>query len=134
MMLSGIFELQAAFQYPELFEKLYLSAKNAVRDDLRKTFANPPPVSILFYSTQSCETLTTCKAIGGFLLALTPLSCILMGWRGSGLLGASDIGAYYLFSSLLMFLGGVGEFPGNTFPTIVFTTFGSSPTPFSVLL
>lgn len=94
---------------PELFEKLYLSPQNAVKGELRKTFANPTPV-----------------AIGGFLLALTPLSCILLGWRGSGLLGASDVGAYYFFGGLLMILGSVGEFfLGNTFPTIVFSTFGA---------
>jgi hypothetical protein len=28
----------------ELFEKLYLSPKNAVAGDLRKTFGNPTPV------------------------------------------------------------------------------------------
>jgi succinate-acetate transporter protein len=71
--------------------------------------------------------LTSHRAIGGFLLALTPLSCILLGWRGSGQLGASDIGAYIFFGGLLMILGSVGEFLlGNTFPTIVFSTFGLS--------
>jgi hypothetical protein len=29
---------------PELFEKLYLSAQNAVKGELRKIFANPTPV------------------------------------------------------------------------------------------
>jgi hypothetical protein len=29
---------------PELFEKLYLSPKNEVKGDLRKTFANPTPL------------------------------------------------------------------------------------------
>ena len=29
---------------PELFEKLYLSPQNAVKGELRKTFANPTPV------------------------------------------------------------------------------------------
>lgn len=29
---------------PELFEKIYLSPQNAVKGDLRKTFANPTPV------------------------------------------------------------------------------------------
>ena len=29
---------------PELFEKIYLSPQNAVKGDLRKTFANPTPL------------------------------------------------------------------------------------------
>lgn len=36
---------------PELFEKLYLSPQNAVKGDLRKTFANPTP---MFESTAAC--------------------------------------------------------------------------------
>ena len=31
---------------PELFEKIYLSPQNAVKGDLRKTFANPTPVYV----------------------------------------------------------------------------------------
>lgn len=31
---------------PELFEKLYLSPPNAVKGDLRKTFANPTPMYV----------------------------------------------------------------------------------------
>ena len=128
MMLSGVFELQAAFQslqscsrsfsyHPRMQSKVIFERHSLIL----------PCVSPLFYSKYICETLTPCRAIGGFLPVLTPLSCILMGLRGSGLLGASDIEAYYFFSGLLMVLG-------NTFPTIAFTTFGSSPTPFSVLL
>lgn len=51
---------------PEMFEKLYLSPKNNVTGDLRKTLGNPTPVAVL-----------------GFCVALTPLSCELMGWRGA---------------------------------------------------
>ncbi|KAH7129761.1 GPR1/FUN34/yaaH family-domain-containing protein [Dactylonectria estremocensis] len=94
---------------PELFEKLYLSPHNIVKGDLRKKFANPTPV-----------------ALGGFLLSLTPISCILLGWQGAGGLGASDVGAYIYFGGLLMLLGAVGEFLlGNSFPTVVFSTFGA---------
>jgi len=93
---------------PELFEKLYLSPENKVKGDLRKTFGNPTPLALI-----------------GFLLSLTPLSCQLMGWRGAGGMGASDIGAYMFFGGLLMILGAVGEFfLGNTFPFVVFGTFG----------
>lgn len=49
-----------------------------------------------------------------------------MGWRGAGGGGASDIGAYFFFGGLLMILGSVGEwFIGNTFPFVVFGSFGA---------
>lgn len=49
-----------------------------------------------------------------------------MGWRGSGGSGASDIGAYFFFGGLLMILGAIGEFfIGNTFPFVVFGSFGA---------
>lgn len=94
---------------PELFEKIYLSPQNKVSGDLRKTFGNPTPLALV-----------------GFLLSLTPLSCILMGWRGAGGNGASDIGAYFFFGGLLMILGSLGEWViGNTFPFVVFGSFGA---------
>jgi len=94
---------------PELFEKIYLSPQNKVAGELRKTFGNPTPL-----------------ALCGFLLSLTPLSCILMGWRGAGGGGASDIGAYLFFGGVLMILGSVGEWIiGNTFPFVVFGSFGA---------
>lgn len=94
---------------PELFEKIYLSPQNAVKGDLRKTFGNPTPIALL-----------------GFLLSLSPLSCDLMGWRGAGGNGAASTGAYYFFGGLLMIVGGFLEFIlGNTFPFVVFMSFGA---------
>jgi len=96
---------------PELFEKMYLSPQNAVKGELRKTFGNPTPL-----------------ALAGFLLSLHPLSMDLMGWRGTGGpgVGSAGVGSYYFFGGLLMILGGVGEWiVGNTFPFVVFTTFGA---------
>ncbi|KAF2152128.1 hypothetical protein K461DRAFT_322226 [Myriangium duriaei CBS 260.36] len=94
---------------PELFEKIYLSPQNKVAGELRKTVGNPTPVALV-----------------GFLLSLTPLSCILIGWRGAGGSGASDTAAYFFFGGILMILGGIGEFLiGNTFPCVVFTSFGA---------
>ncbi|KAK8255571.1 hypothetical protein HDK77DRAFT_38423 [Phyllosticta capitalensis] len=92
---------------PELFEKIYLSPKTQVKGELRRTFGNPTPVSLI-----------------GFLLALTPLSCILMGWRGAS--GASaNVGAYYFCGGVLMILGAIGEWVlGNSFPCVVFAAFG----------
>ncbi|KAH7359513.1 GPR1/FUN34/yaaH family-domain-containing protein [Pyrenochaeta sp. MPI-SDFR-AT-0127] len=94
---------------PELFEKLYLSPQNQVKGELRKTFGNPTPLALV-----------------GFLLSLTPLSMTLMGWRGAGGSGAASTGFYYFFGGLLMVLGGLGEWIlGNTFPFVVFTSFGA---------
>ncbi|KAF5868757.1 putative plasma membrane protein [Botrytis fragariae] len=94
---------------PELFEKIYLSPQNAVKGDLRKTFGNPTPVAIV-----------------GFLITLSPLSCDLMGWRGAGNNGAAGIGSYFFFGGLLMIVGGFLEFVlGNTFPFVVFISFGA---------
>ncbi|KAJ8109594.1 hypothetical protein OPT61_g7342 [Boeremia exigua] len=94
---------------PELFEKLYLSPKNDVKGELRKTFGNPTPLALI-----------------GFLLSLTPLSWTLMGWRGAGGSGSASIGWYFFAGGMLMVLGGVGEWIlGNTFPFVVFTSFGA---------
>jgi len=94
---------------PELFEKIYLSPQNAVKGDLRKTFGNPTPVALV-----------------GFLLCLSPLSADLMGWRGAGGNGAAGTGTYYFFGGLLMTVGGFLEFVlGNTFPFVVFSSFGA---------
>lgn len=52
----------------ETFEKLYLSPKPpSVEGSLRKKLGNPTPICLM-----------------GFLLAATPNSCVLMGWRGAG--------------------------------------------------
>ncbi|KAF2684603.1 hypothetical protein K458DRAFT_302919 [Lentithecium fluviatile CBS 122367] len=94
---------------PELFEKLYLSPQTNVHGDLRKTFGNPTPLALI-----------------GFLLSLTPLSWALMGWRGAGNSGASGTGTYFFFGGLLMILGSLGEWIiGNTFPFVVFGSFGA---------
>ncbi|KAI9704747.1 MAG: hypothetical protein M1836_006527 [Candelina mexicana] len=93
---------------PELFEKMYLSPQTPVKGDLRKTFGNPTPLALI-----------------GFLLSLSPLACILMGWRGSGGSGASDVGVYIYMGGMLMTLSGILEFfIGNTFPFVVFCSFG----------
>ncbi|KIW92423.1 uncharacterized protein Z519_07407 [Cladophialophora bantiana CBS 173.52] len=94
---------------PELFEKIYLSPKNRVSNNIRSTFGNPTPLALV-----------------GFLLSLTPLSNILLGWRGAGGLGAAEVGVYYFFGGLLMVLGAFLEFIlGNTFPFVVFGSFGA---------
>lgn len=96
---------------PELFEKIYLSPQNAVKGDLRKTFANPTPLALV-----------------GFLLSLTPLCMQLMNWRGTGGagVGSAGIGSYFFFGGLLMVIGSFLEWiVGNTFPFVVFGSFGA---------
>jgi hypothetical protein len=39
-------KLESLSIFPEVFEKLYLSPKNSVKGDLRKTFGNPTPVFV----------------------------------------------------------------------------------------
>ncbi|MCJ1231880.1 hypothetical protein MMC12_008559 [Toensbergia leucococca] len=93
---------------PEMFEKIYLTPQSNVKGDLRKTFGNPTPLAIL-----------------GFVMALTPFSCDVMGWRGAGGNGAAATGSYYYMGGLLMIIGGLLEWVlGNTFPFLVFCAYG----------
>jgi len=94
---------------PELFEKIYLSPQNRVAGDLRKTVGNPTPLALV-----------------GFLLSLTPLSMDLMQWRGVPPYGSPGLGTYVAFGGILMLLGSIGEWIlGNTFPCVVFGSFGA---------
>lgn len=103
---------------PELFEKIYLSPQNKVAGELRKTVGNPTPIALV-----------------GFLLSLSPLSCILMGLMGAGENGASGIGFYIGFGGICMLLGGIGEWVlGNTFPATVFISFGAFWIAFAITL
>ena len=45
----------------------------------------------IFNSLTERQTLTKSSALVGFLLSLTPLSNVLLGWRGSGGLGAAEV-------------------------------------------
>jgi len=94
---------------PETFEALFLSPQNRIKGDLRKTFGNPTPIALI-----------------GFLLSLTPLTCDLMGWRGAGGNGTAGNASYFGFGAILMIIGGFFELIlGNTFPAVVFTSFGA---------
>lgn len=76
---------------PELFEKIYLSPKNQVSNNIRSTVGNPTPLYVpLFPCAWSCF-LTLLSALVGFLLSLTPLSNVLLGWQGSGGLGSAEV-------------------------------------------
>ena len=114
---------------PELFEKLYLSPERKVKGMLTSLFLNPVQWSLTGATLGELRRTfgnPTPIGLSGFILALTPLSCDLMGWRGAGGGGAAEIGVYYGCGAILMLLGGLLEFfLGNTFPAVVFVTFGA---------
>ncbi|KAJ7481915.1 GPR1/FUN34/yaaH family-domain-containing protein [Mycena latifolia] len=68
----------------------------------------------------------TALAVISYLLSLTPTVFMLMGWDGTAPSSfPSMIGAFYFIGGLGMTIGGVFEWVlGNTFPFVVFTTFG----------
>ncbi|KAI8942307.1 hypothetical protein NX059_000386 [Plenodomus lindquistii] len=94
---------------PELYERLFLSPKNATSGSLRTTFGNPTPIGV-----------------AGFSVAVLPLGAAFMNWQGSGGLGVAGLTVLIWFGGALLFIAGVGEFLlGNTFPMIVFFTYGA---------
>lgn len=59
----------------DMFDRMFLkSQENDAGKNAHRQFANPTPLSVV-----------------GFLLALSPLSCDLMGWRGAGGNGAASM-------------------------------------------
>jgi len=94
----------------EQFERLYLQPGGvAAKGDAAKRYGNP-----------------TLLGVASFLLCLTPFSCELMGWHASTTNGAVvTVPVYYFIGGLGLTLSGLGEFfIGNTFPSVVFITFG----------
>ncbi|BCS25009.1 uncharacterized protein APUU_41453S [Aspergillus puulaauensis] len=101
------YETNASIMIPkDVFEKMYLTPQLPVKGQLRKTLGNPTPMALL-----------------GFLLSTTSFGCVAMGWRGAEI-GNSLIGVYYFFGGTLQVLGAIFELIiGNTFPSVVFSTF-----------
>ncbi|OAL22778.1 hypothetical protein AYO22_06686 [Fonsecaea multimorphosa] len=126
----------------DMFDRMFLQAQSQQepagagrKSAKQQIFGNPTPLSVV-----------------GFLLCLSPLSCDLMGWRGAGGNGAASVyvlhirtpipntvinkrrslttlsctsGAYFFLGGVLMLLGGFLEWvAGNTFPFVVFASFG----------
>ncbi|KAJ5131851.1 hypothetical protein N7448_006009 [Penicillium atrosanguineum] len=86
----------------DAFEKLYLSPKIPTAGNLRRTFGNPTPISLM-----------------GFLLAATPAAMLTMGWRGGR-------PVYIFFGGMVQIFGAVGEWIiGNTFSCALFFTYGT---------
>ncbi|KAJ5212568.1 uncharacterized protein N7498_004214 [Penicillium cinerascens] len=93
----------------DAFEKLYLSPKIPTAGNLRRTFGNPTPISLL-----------------GFLLAATPGAMQTMGWGGSGGNGGAILPVYIFFGGMVQIFGAVGEWIiGNTFSCALFFTYGT---------
>lgn len=68
-----------------------------------------------------------CSGLLGFVIASAPLGAALMGWRGAGGGGAATIGTYYFYGGLLQIIASILEWIlGNTFPFVVFASFGES--------
>lgn len=95
---------------PEQFEQLYLQPGGVGgKGDLSKRFGNPTPLGI-----------------AGFLLSLTPVSFYLMQFGSSSAASVTSIaGSLYILGGVCMILSGLLEWVlGNTFPFVVFVTFG----------
>lgn len=73
---------------PEQFETLYLTPMTRRQPEFAKRVGNPTPLLVSKYLT--CYVLkyvvTLCfyaRALGGFVITTTPISCCLMAWRGA---------------------------------------------------
>ncbi|KLU85893.1 hypothetical protein MAPG_04913 [Magnaporthiopsis poae ATCC 64411] len=95
----------------ELFEKLRLPEKPvpAAPPPMRLPFGNPTPIGVV-----------------GMVITVTPLSFTLMGVGGAGGPPSAGIGTFYFFGGMLQLFAGLMEwFLGSTFPSVVFTAYGS---------
>ncbi|KAJ5684690.1 uncharacterized protein N7477_001035 [Penicillium maclennaniae] len=101
------------------FEKLYLSPRIPTAGNLRRTFGNPTPISLM-----------------GFLLAATPAAMLTMGWRGlvARVVRSCEFHTvtrnlrpvYIFFGGIVQIFGAVGEWIiGNTFTCALFFTYGT---------
>lgn len=94
----------------EQFERLYLQpGGQSAKGDLAKRVGNPTPLGV-----------------ASFAIALSCFAADLMGFSGVSTSAAvSQVGAFYFVAGLGLTLAGIFEWIiGNTFPSVVFTTFG----------
>jgi len=95
---------------PEQFEMLYLQPRDARRSyPLAGTFGNPTPLGI-----------------SSFLVAHVPLALDLLNLRGATAASSvAMLGAFYACAGIGLYLACIMEWIiGNTFPSVVFGTFG----------
>ncbi|KAJ5203382.1 plasma membrane ammonium transporter [Penicillium cf. viridicatum] len=93
----------------DTFEKLYLTPKMPIAGNLRRTFGNPTPISLM-----------------GFLVAAAPNAMLHMGWRGAGGDGGAILPVFIFFGGMIQVIGAIGEWIlGNTFSCAVFFTYGA---------
>jgi succinate-acetate transporter protein len=95
---------------PEQFESLYLQPKLAGNvNALAKRVANPTPLGV-----------------SSFLLAQWPLAMDLLNFQGAtGASGVASVGGFFACAGIGLYIAAVMEYAiGNTFPMVVFGTFG----------
>jgi len=94
---------------PEQFETLYLQPKMNPGPGLTRSVGNPTPLGV-----------------SSFLLALFPLSMDILGFQGAtAASGLASLGAYYACAGIGLYIAAILEWTiGNTFPMVVFGTFG----------
>jgi hypothetical protein len=70
---------------PEMFEKLYLASESGQRQPATDVCQPNTRVSDYYLCmTGLVSDIFSLRAIAGFLPALTPFSCVLLGWQGAG--------------------------------------------------
>ncbi|KAI5124524.1 hypothetical protein M0805_003048 [Coniferiporia weirii] len=95
---------------PEQFESLYLQPRDSVyRGGLASRVGNPTPLGV-----------------SSFLLAHTPLAMDLLNFQGATAASSTAmLGAFYGCAGIGLYLASIMEWLiGNTFPCVVFGTFG----------
>ncbi|KAL5529147.1 hypothetical protein ACEPAG_5121 [Sanghuangporus baumii] len=106
---------------PEQFESLYLQprASAGAQNRLVGKVGNPTPLGI-----------------SAFLLAHMPLSMDLMGFQGAApASGTAMLGSFYACAGVGLYLACIMEWLiGNTFPSVVFGTFGGFWTAYGIII
>jgi len=104
---------------PEQFEALYLTPRHPrLQGDIANRVGNPSPLGV-----------------SAFLLAHMPLAMDLLNFQhatsGSGV---AMLGSFYACAGIGLYLAGIGEWIiGNTFPCVVFITFGGFWTAYGII-
>ncbi|KAF5351298.1 hypothetical protein D9758_008000 [Tetrapyrgos nigripes] len=94
---------------PEQYEQLFLQPRDRAPSSLTIRFGNPTAIGIISH-----------------LLSLTPTAAYLMRWGGADATSlVTMVGPYYFIGGLGLVLSGVMEWVlGNSFPSVVFISFG----------